>query len=202
MAASTYDMRGGRAADSVRPTLKFNPMATLSDRLIAKRETELNEQERTLVNSWGIEAFGPQEWVREFSWATPEWRLFLLEAGEPVSHLKLTIRRGLIGADEVLFAGVGGVMTPRIHQRKGFSSALLDIARDFIFSHLHAEYGLLFCLPELTPFYGRLGWISVNSPVHIEQPHGKIVWPKAAMVLPGSGKSWQDAEIDVCGKPW
>lgn len=36
-------------------------MATLSDRYIAKRDAELNEQERQLVNSWGSEAFGPQE---------------------------------------------------------------------------------------------------------------------------------------------
>lgn len=116
--------------------------------------------------------------------------------------MKLTIRRGRIGADDVLFAGVGGVMTPAACQRRGFSSALVHFAQEFIFSELDAEYGLLFCLPELTPFYARLGWISVNAPVHIEQPQGKIVWPKAAMVLPGRGRAWQDAEIDVRGNPW
>lgn len=177
-------------------------MATNSDRLIAKREHDLDEQERALIDSWRSEAFGQQEWVRAFSWATPDWRLFLVENNEPLSHLKLTIRRGRVGSNEVLFAGVGGVMTPRIHQRKGFSSALLYITRDFIFGELRADHGLLFCLPELTPFYGRLGWLSVDSPVHIDQPQGKMLWPKAAMVLPGSGKFWRDAEIDVCGKPW
>lgn len=116
--------------------------------------------------------------------------------------MKLTIRRGRIAADDVLFAGVGGVMTPAAYKRKGFSSTLVRIAQEFIFTEVDADYGLLFCLPELTPFYRRLGWISVNAPVHIEQPQGKIVWPKAAMVLPGRGRVWQDAEIDVRGNPW
>ena len=177
-------------------------MATTSQRLLAKRDTELNQDERSLVSNWGSEAFGSQEWVRSFSWATPDWRLFLIDHDQPVSHVKLTLRRGRFGTSDVLFAGVGGVMTPRTLQRRGFSSALLVMMQDFVFSELRTDFGLLFCLPELTPFYGGLGWTSVKSAVYIEQPQGKIVWPKAAMLLPGSGTSFQDAEIDICGKPW
>ena len=177
-------------------------MAATSERLIAKRETELTDEERKLVNSWGSEAFGPQEWIRTFSWSTPDWRLFLFDNGLPVSHVKLTIRRGHLGSAETLFAGVGGVMTPRAHQRKGFSSRLLNTAKEFIFQNVGADYGLLFCLHELTHSYDRLGWILVESPVYVEQPQGKIIWPKAAMVLPQAGITWHDAEIDVCGKPW
>ena len=177
-------------------------MSTPSHDVVAKREAELSAFDRQLVSEWGSEAFGNQAWLRAFSWSTPDWRLFLLDSGERVSHVKLTTRVITVGKTEVVVAGIGGVMTPARFQRRGYSSRLLKRVELFIFSELAASLGLLFCLPDLTDFYCRLGWQTVKSAVYINQPSGRIEWPQSAMVLSRPDVSWKDEEIDIRGLPW
>ncbi|HEX2081466.1 MAG TPA: GNAT family N-acetyltransferase [Longimicrobium sp.] len=133
---------------------------------------------------------------------TPEWRLFLLDGGTPVSHLKIVTRRGTAAGDPVRLGGIGSVMTPTPFRGRGYASELLRRAGSFMFDDLGVELGLLFCLRGLVPFYRSLGWIEVESPVWIEQPAGRVPWPESAMALPRPGVPWRDGEVDVCGIPW
>jgi hypothetical protein len=62
--------------------------------------------------------------------------------------------------------------------------------------------GLLFCLPELVPYYEALGWQEVRSPVLIEQPGGPIRCPLRVMVLPLGKEGWPSGRIELRSLPW
>lgn len=170
--------------------------------VLVRREPEVTESERALVVKWGADAFGAQTWTQRYAWSGADVRLFLLDGGTPVSHLKIVLRRATVGGGEVLLAGVGSVMTPTELRRRGYSSALLRRAAAVMFDGLGVDLGMLFCLERLVPFYAQKGWIGVRSPVWIEHPEGRMVWPEHAMVLPRPGVAWTDADIDVRGLPW
>jgi hypothetical protein len=170
--------------------------------IIAKRDADLTAAERELVSAWGADAFGDQTWTARYTWAPAEWRVFLTDGGEPVSHLTIVVRQASVGGAPVRLGGIGSVMTPSPLLRRSYATELLRQAEALMFGELDVELGLLFCLPGLLPFYGSRGWIAVRSPVWIEQPAGRVQWPRSAMVLPRSGAEWRDGEVDVGGLPW
>jgi len=43
----------------------------------------------------------------------------------------------------------------------------MDRAEAFIFTELNLSTGILFCLPELVPFYAKRGWSLVENPSHV-----------------------------------
>lgn len=43
--------------------------------------------------------------------------------------------------------------------------------------------GILFCLPELVPFYARRGWSLVEEAVTLEQGTRVVTWGAAVMLL-------------------
>lgn len=174
----------------------------MSLEIIAKRDADLTAGERELVSAWGEDAFGDQTWTARYTWAPAEWRVFLTDGGEPVSHLKIVVRQGSVGGAPVRIGGIGSVMTPTPRLGRGYATELLRRAEAFMFGELDVELGFLFCLPGLLPFYGNRGWIAVRSPVWIEQPAGRVQWPESAMVLPRHGFDWRDGEVDVGGLPW
>lgn len=170
--------------------------------LIAKRDADVTPAEHDLVSAWQEDCFGDQTWTGAYSWEPPEWRLLLVDGGQPVSHLKIVTRQGTVSGDTVRLGGIGSVMTPTPLRGRGYASELMRRAEGYLFDDLGVELGLLFCLGRLAPFYRSLGWIEVQSPVWIEQPAGRIRWPESAMVLPRPGDPWEEGEIDVRGLPW
>ncbi|HEX6368153.1 MAG TPA: GNAT family N-acetyltransferase [Longimicrobium sp.] len=170
--------------------------------IIAKRDADHTAAERDVLAAWGADAFGAQTWTGRYDWAPAEWRILLTDAGEPVSHLKIVTRPGSVGGAPARLGGIGSVMTPAALRGRGYASELLRRAEAFLFDELDVELGLLFCLAGLVPFYGARGWILVRSPIWIGQPAGRMRWPECAMVLPGPGRGWRDAEVDVRGLPW
>jgi hypothetical protein len=171
--------------------------------LVARKDADFTPDQRALLAAWGQDAFGDQAWTADYSWASPEWGLLLMDADEPVSYLKIVTRTGTAGGSAIRLGGIGSVMTPTPLRGRGHASELVRRAAGFMFDELGVDLGMLLCLPGLLPFYGALGWTEVRSPVWIEHPErGRIRWPEGAMVLPRAGTAWHDAEIDVRGLPW
>ena len=77
-----------------------------------------------------------------------------------------------------------------------------EVAKRFQ-EELQVDYALLFCLPHLIPFYGRLGWKPFEGQVFVEQPQGKIEFAaNGAMVLDVKEKAPIDGVLDLKGLPW
>jgi Acetyltransferase (GNAT) domain len=160
----------------------------------------LTDGERQALFGWGENIFGIED--AGYSWRPKDYHFITEEAGRPLSHvgvIKTTVRAG---ETAVTVGGVGGVVTlPEAQGRRLVHEAMRQ-ASDFICQELGAEFGMLFCLPRLAPFYARQGWRMVEEEIEIEQPAGKVAWPYHVMVRPCGGRAWPAGKIEVGGLPW
>ena len=97
---------------------------------------------------------------------------------------------------------VARAQQPGAAQGRHLVHAAMLQAQEFICHELGAEFGMLFCLPRLEPFYARQGWQALEDEVEIDQPAGKVVWPYRVMVKPCGERVWPAGRVEVGGLPW
>ncbi len=158
-----------------------------------------------VIRGWMPEAFGDGG---GYAWATMDWRVVAFQDGAPVSQVEIVVRDGLVNGQPVKLGGIGTVVTPPEHRRKGFASQAMQAADDFMRDTLGVEFGFLITGGEFrVRLYSQLGWQVVQGPMFFTQPErGRVTWPDddlpVLMVLPFGGRVWPGGEIDVCGLPW
>ena len=160
----------------------------------------LTDGEREALFGWGENIFGIED--AGYRWRPKLYHFITEEGGRPLSHvgvLKTTVRAG---GREVTVGGVGAVVTVPEAQGRHLVHDAMRQAAAFICHELGAEFGMLFCLPRLAPFYARQGWRLVEAEVEIEQPDGDIPWPYHIMVLPCGERPWPEGRVEVGGLPW
>ena len=160
----------------------------------------LTEEERQALFFWGKDIFGLED--RNYRWRPKQYHFITEEDGRPLSHvgvLKTTVRAG---GQQVTVGGVGAVVTRPEAQGRHLVHAAMRQAAAFICKELGAEFGMLYCLPHLAPFYARQGWQVVADETEIEQPAGEILWPYHVMVLPCGERTWPAGRVEVGGLPW
>ena len=160
----------------------------------------LTDEERESLFGWGKDIFGLED--ADYRWRSKELFIITEEGGRALSHVGLVKTRVRVGGREVTVGGVGGVVTRPEAQGRRLVHAAMREAAAYMCEELGVEFGMLFCLPRLTPFYERQGWQLVSAEVEIEQPAGPVVWPYHVMVLPCGGRVWPDGRIEVGGLPW
>ena len=163
-------------------------------------ERSLTDAERRTLFEWGKDIFGVAD--KLYQWRPKEWHFIVEEDGLVVSHvgvLQTTVRAG---AREVRVGGIGGVVTVPEAQGRGHVHAAMRRAAEFMCDELQVEFGMLFCLPRLAPFYARQGWQLLAETVEFDQPSGPIASPFSVMALPCHGHEWPAGKIEVGGLPW
>ena len=161
---------------------------------------QLTDEERAALFGWGENIFGVED--AHYRWRPKDYHFVTEEDGRPLSHvgvLKDTVRAG--GLD-VTVGGIGGVVTIPEAQGRHLVHEAMRRAAVFMCEELGVEFGMLFCLPRLAPFYARQGWQSVEDEAEFEQPTGKVVWPFRVMVLPCGSQAWPAGRVEVAGFPW
>jgi predicted N-acetyltransferase YhbS len=160
----------------------------------------LTDEERQSLFGWGEMIFGIED--AAYRWRPKELHFVTEEDGRAVSHVGLVKTKVTAGGHEVTVGGVGGVVTrPEAEGRRLVHAAMREAAR-YMRSELGVEFGMLFCLPRLAPFYERQGWRLVEDEVEIDQPDGPVVWPYRVMVLPCGESVWPAGRVEVGGLPW
>jgi predicted N-acetyltransferase YhbS len=158
-----------------------------------------NEERETLFN-WGERIFGVED--AGYRWRPKELHFITEEDGRVVSHVGVLKTTVTAGGREVTVGGVGGVVTVPAAQGRRYVHAAMRRAAEFICRELGGEFGMLFCLPRLAPFYERQGWQLIEDDVEFEQPAGRVVWPYRVMVLPCGERTWPTGRVEVGGFPW
>lgn len=160
----------------------------------------LSDDERRILLGWGDDIFD----VGQLDWhgRKKEWQLLGYAGGQLVSRVGVLKTVVNIAQQPMTVGGIGGVVTIPTAQRKGYARLLLQQAATFMTDTLQVEFGLLFCLPRLLPFYQRAGWQEVTSPVFIEQPAGHMASPVPMMWLACcSAQGWPAGPVEI-GLPW
>jgi predicted N-acetyltransferase YhbS len=160
----------------------------------------LTEGERESLFGWGEMIFGIED--AAYRWRSKELHFITEEDGRAVSHVGLIKTKVSVGGREVTVGGVGGVVTVPEAQGRRLVHAAMREAAAYMCAEMGVEFGMLFCLPRLVPFYERQGWQLVEEEVEIEQPSGKVAWPYRVMVRPCGERKWPAGKIEVGGLPW
>jgi len=138
-----------------------------------------------------------------FTWASPQWSVFLWDEDELVSRAGLLAREIISNGEAKTIGGVGGVMTHPARQGQGLASQAMREAARLFDEELNVLYALLFCRPHLVEFYKRLMWKPFQGTVFVEQPPGKIEFSaNGAMVLDVKEKAPLIGSLDLNGLPW
>jgi predicted acetyltransferase len=98
--------------------------------------------------------------------------------------------------------GLGGVITVLEYRNRGLAQLVVQEAVAFMAGELGADFGFLFCLPPLVPFYERMGWQALAAPVRVDQPGGEIESPVHSMVLPLRDEPWPQGRVRIQSLPW
>ena len=137
------------------------------------------------------------------TWASPQWSFLLWEQDELVTHLGLLEREILQDGKPKRIGGLGAVATHPAKQGQGFASLALREAAKWFDTDLDVPYALLFCRPDLIPFYERLLWKRFMGQVFVDQPQGRINFTaNVAMVLDVKESAPLGGFLDLNGLPW
>jgi predicted N-acetyltransferase YhbS len=160
----------------------------------------LTEEERQALFFWGEQIFGLED--AGYTWRPKTYHFITEEDGRPLSHVGVIKTAVGAGGRQLTVGGIGGVATRPEAQGRHLVHAAMRQAAEFICHELGADFGMLFCLPRLEPFYARQGWRALEDEVEIDQPDGKKVWPYRVMVLPCGEREWPAGRVEVGGLPW
>ena len=163
-------------------------------------QEEALEQLSTAVYPGGTAASLPGQ---SFTWASPQWAIFVWDQDELVSHVGMLVRDILQDGIPKRIGGLGAVATHPAKRGRGFASAAMRAAAERFGTDLGVSYALLFCRSDLIPFYQRLRWKPFAGKVLAEQPEGKVEFTaNGAMVLDLKEEAPRDGVLDLNGFPW
>jgi predicted acetyltransferase len=155
---------------------------------IAFHEDEKNEPEPDASN---VEGNYPLNW-------------FVLGrvGSELVTQLLLLTREIRVGDQKIQVVGIGGVGTHPKWRHRGYASALLSVAEEFIRKEIKVPFGLLVCAPATRPLYERAGWRYVADHLLFEEAGQQQTMDACVMILPLAQNDWPIGEINLCGSSW
>lgn len=161
---------------------------------------ELTDEERQRLFGWGENIFGVED--NKYTWRPKDLHIILDVEGEAASHVGLIEQTVEVAGKPIRVAGVGAVVTAGEMHGRGYAQKAMRYAEKVMCEELNVEFGLLFCLDRLKPFYERQHWQLLHESVEFDQPSGKMISPLNVLVLPCKGQTWPAGAVDLCSLPW
>lgn len=162
--------------------------------------THITEEEQLNLFCWGHDIYNDNHYG--LVWRPRHWHLFVYATDELVGHIGIVRHTIQVEDQPVNAGGIGQVVTLPAVQRRGYATLALQQAAAFLCHNLEVDFGMLFCVPRMIPFYQRRGWQHIATTVLIDQPEGSIVSPVPVMVLPCCQRIWPTGLVDLCSLPW
>jgi predicted acetyltransferase len=135
-------------------------------------------------------------------WAEADWNVLAWEDEDLVSGVHIIERTARVGGKPVRLGGIGKVATKVEWRQRGYASAALEKAKDFLQDPLGVDFGLMVCTEKMVPRYQKSGWKLAAHSMLIDQTDRKMTLTYPVMVLPVTKQDWPEGEIDLCGLPW
>ena len=168
----------------------------------------LSPDERQSLDALQAAVFPPRPRAKSagprVQWAPPRWHFLLwLEGTHLASYVGVVTRQGICDGEPARFGGLGGVKTSPAHRGKGYASAAIRQALDFLTRQQGVDFSLLFCHADLLRFYGRFGFQRYAGETLALQNGATTVfrWHEA-MLGPGRKPAPAPHVLDLRGLPW
>lgn len=161
---------------------------------------EMTADERRTLFEWGENVFGTPDEL--YSWRPKDRHLYVEEDGRVVCHVGLLEDSVRAGDERVKVCGVGAVVTVPEAQGRGHARLAMNRAAEVMRDETDSEFGMLYCLDRLVPFYASLGWRLIEGENVFGQPGGPVRSPFRVMILPLRERTWPAGRMVVEGLPW
>ncbi len=135
-------------------------------------------------------------------WADPDWAVMVWEDEELVTTVQIVERLARVGRRSLRLGGIGNVSTKVEWRGRGYATAALKAAQEFLAGSLKVDFGLMICTEPMISYYEKMGWKKVAASLLMEQEEGKKPLNYPVMVLPVLEKEWPEGTIDLLGLPW
>ena len=149
-----------------------------------------------------------REYYRSQSWwyCVPVYRVLARDSNDFLIAHTAVVERVIIceQSAKVRVAGIQSCCVLPEYRGTGLSDKMMSVvmqeARERGF-----DAGLLFCLPQLEPVYGRMGWSRLEAAVYMaDEKAGKTLIPakNTTMFYPLRVKQLPAGDIDLAGTDW
>ncbi|KDN87304.1 GNAT family N-acetyltransferase [Kitasatospora cheerisanensis] len=135
------------------------------------------------------------------TWRPKDRHFGVRHEGRVVAHAGFVVVPVEVGGQRFEVAGLGGVLVDPALRGRG-------LARIAVTGALNAaradglDRALLFCFPDRSPLYARLGWHALPEAVTADQPDGPAPVPLGAMWKPLSpGVAWPAGPVRLRSLP-
>ena len=184
----------------------------MSVRPIANLVDGLSGDERAEINDLALRCFGPPE-LRQphrLAIAPNDDTRFIVRVWHDrllVACLWINDRDILVGDQLTRMSGIRGVRTDPAFRRRGFASAAMKQAAEFIWNETKPDIAMLHSSVMAVPLYQNLGWTFIVGPVFCDQPAGKMnltdeLPENPIMVQMPAGQDAPRGIVDLCGLPF
>lgn len=160
----------------------------------------LTDDERRALFGWSDNVFGVEDGL--YSWRPKERHIIVESNGRAISHVGLLLDTVSVGEESVEVAGVGAVVSVPEVQGKGYSQQAMRRALSVMREEMEVEFGMLFCLERLVPFYARQGWRLVEDECVVEQDGERVRFPFRVMIYQLGERQWPAGRVETSGLPW
>lgn len=112
-----------------------------------------------------------------------------------------------MGNENIVIAGVGGVLVAKRARDEGLGATLMGRAAQSMRAHGGIAFGYLGCREDVAPFYQACGWHRVAARERSLGRDGKpVVNPpgQPLLVLPVGSPitAWPNGDVDLRGRAW
>lgn len=151
--------------------------------------------------------WGPWDAKRGYGYARGELHCLARAEGELIGYAASARRFVGVGDEEVVVAGVGGVLTGAASRGQGLGQELIRALQEAMRGLAPADFGLLGCREEVVPFYQSCGFSVIESAIKDVSPRDAmtvIVSRGPTLICPGtrSFEEWPGGLVDLRGLPW
>jgi len=170
-------------------------------------EESISPAQDAEIRSMLFEAFpdGATSFAETRHWhgSAPEYSVICRRAGRVVANVGIVVREVRSGGEAVRVAGIQNVgVLPALRGRNLGGTVLAQAMAEA--KRRGIDFGLLFCVPELGPYYSRNGWRTIDVPV-IMQYQGRtcpIPGKNITMVQDLTDRPFPDGDVDLRGADW
>lgn len=134
----------------------------------------------------------------------PAFSVFARQGDSLVGQVGIIDRQITCGGVPVRVAGIGNMAVDAKWRGAGVSQKLMAVGMDEA-RRRGIRHGLLFCVPKLGDFYGRLGWRRVDRTIVMRDAAGKagpLTAKNICMELILASESLPAGSIDLEGRDW
>ncbi|WP_338491677.1 GNAT family N-acetyltransferase [Streptomyces sp. SJL17-4] len=166
---------------------------------VAPTVVRLDAYDRSEIFGDAADPFGVDAWG--LVWLPKEHHFGIRADGRLLAHAGLLVLPLSVGGSRMDVVGLGGVAVAPDQRGRGLAAQVVGGALEHART-LGPEFALLFCRPDVSGLYARLGWSEVDGDVEVEQPDGPATMPLRTMWFPlRRGSRWPEGPVRLHSCP-